>query len=319
MESGERSRHGRHPRQRDGEEEVSFTNGDTTLSGTLLLPPNEGPHPAVVLIHGSTSNLRSQSRTMADFFALNGVAALIYDKRGSGNSTGNWRKSGFDALADDALAGLELLKSRPDINSHQIGLWGASQGGWIVGLAASRSTDVAFIISVSGPGTTPEAQDAFVIEHRMKAAGFSDADFSGAISLYQLDSHCAQTGSGWNEFEAARRAVQNKPWYNNDVHPHDPSDQRQWQLIWNYDPVPVLHRVHCPVLSIFGELDPLVPVQKSADIWKTALTEAGNHDILIKIFPHADHSINDNRTWMPLPGFFTLQREWLLQHITVSP
>ncbi len=152
----------------------------------------------------------------------------------------------------------------------------------------------------------------------MKAAGFSDADFSEAISLYQLDSHCAQTGSRWDEFEAARQAVQNKPWYNNDVHPHDPSDQRQWRLIWNYDPVPVLRKVHCPVLSIFGELDPLVPAQKSADIWKTALTEAANHDVLIKIFPQADHSINDTRTWMPLPDFFTLQRDWLLKHVTVN-
>ena len=246
---------------KEQEEEVSFTNGETTLSGTLVLPPTNGPHPAVVIVHGSTSNLRSQFRTMADFFALNGVAALIYDKRGSGNSTGDWRKSGFDDLAGDALAGLELLKNRPDINPHQIGLWGASQGGWIVGLAASRSTDVAFIISVSGPGITPEAQDAFVIEHRMKAAGFSDADFSEAISLYQLDSHCAQTGSGWDEFEAARRVVQNKPWYNNDVHPHAPSDEQQWRLIWNYDPVPALHKVHCPVLAMFGEADPLVPAR----------------------------------------------------------
>ena len=304
---------------KEQEEEVSFTNGDTTLSGTLVLPPNNGPHPAVVIVHGSTSNLRGQSRVMADFFALNGVAALIYDKRGSGNSTGDWRKSAFDDLAGDALAGLELLKNRPDINHHQIGLWGASQGGWIVGLAASRSTDIAFIISVSGPGITPEAQDAFVIEHRMKAADFSDTDLSEAISLYQLDSHCAQMGSGWNEFEAARRAVQNKPWYNNDVHPHDPSDEQQWRLIWNYDPVPVLRKVHCPVLSIFGELDPLVPAKKSADIWKTALTEGGNHDVVIKIFPHADHSINDTRTWMPLPDFFTLQRDWLLKHVTVNP
>ncbi len=81
---------------KEQEEEVSFTNGDTTLSGTLVLPLTKGSHPAVVLVQGSTSNLRSQSRTMADFFALNGVAALIYDKRGSGNSTGDWRKSGFD-------------------------------------------------------------------------------------------------------------------------------------------------------------------------------------------------------------------------------
>ncbi len=300
------------------EEEVSFKNGETALSGTLLLPATKGPHPAVVLIHGSGPDIREHYRLFANFFALNGVATLMYDKRGCGTSTGDWRVAGFDDLAGDALAGLELLKHRPDINARQIGLWGVSQGGWLVGLAAARSTNVAFIISISGPGITPEAQDSFAIEHRMKAAGFSDTDLSEAISLYRLDSHCAQTGGGWDEFETARRTVQNKPWYDNDVHPHDPSDQQQWQLIWNYDPVPELSKVHCPVLSIFGELDPLVPAQKSADIWKNALAEAGNRDVVVKVFPHAGHGIADTRNGIPLADHFILQRDWLMQHVSVS-
>jgi pimeloyl-ACP methyl ester carboxylesterase len=302
------------------EEEVLFTNGETTMSGTLVLPPNKGPHPAVVFVYGTGPSTRSSTRFLADFFALNGVAALMYDKRGCGSSTGDWRKSGFDDLAGDALAGLELLKNRPDINPHQIGLWGISQGGWIVGLAASRSTNVAFIISVSGPGITPEAQGAFCVEHWMKAAGFSETDLREALSLYRLNSRCTRTGSGWDEFEAARKAVQNKPWYN--ANPYSgccaSGAEKQWQLIWDYDPVPALRKVHCPVLSIFGELDSLVPAQKSADIWKTALTEAGNQDVVIKIVPHADHGIADTRNWTTLPDFFTLQRDWLLKHVTVN-
>jgi pimeloyl-ACP methyl ester carboxylesterase len=302
------------------EDEVSFTNGNVTLSGTVVLPPTKGPHPAVVIVNGSGSWDRSGSRFLADFFALNGVAALIYDKRGCGRSTGSWNESGFDDLAGDALAGLELLKNRQDINPHQIGLWGVSQGGWIVPLAASRCADVAFIISVSGPGITPEAQGAYCVEHWMKAAGYSEADVNEAGSLFLLTIRCRRTDSGWNELKAERKADQNKPWY--DACPYLDRDatgaSKFWQLIGNYDPVPALHKVHCPVLAIFGELDPAVPAQKSADIWKTALTEAGNHDVVIKIFPHADHAINDTRTWTTLPGFFTLQREWLLKHVTVN-
>ncbi|MGA3283414.1 MAG: alpha/beta fold hydrolase [Verrucomicrobiota bacterium] len=302
------------------EEEVSFKNGETTLSGTLVLPPTKGPHPAVVLVHGAGPGIRSNFRFLADFFALNGVAALMYDKRGCGTSTGDWRKSGFDDFAGDALAGLELLKNRPDINPHQIGLWGVSQGGWIVGLAASRSTNVAFIISVSGPGITPEAQGVVAVEHWMKAAGFSETDLREARSLYLLNSRCTRTDSGWDEFEAVRKAAQNKPWYN--ANPYlgccASGAEKQWQLIWDYDPVPALRKVYCPVLSIFGELDSLVPAQKSADIWKTALTEAGNQDVVIKIVPHADHGIADTRNWITLPDFFTLQRDWLLKHVTVN-
>ena len=70
--------------------------------------------------------------------------------------------------------------------------------------------------------------------------------------------------------------------------------------------------------QVLGESDPLVAAKKSADIWKTALTEAGNHDVVIKVFPDADHSINDTRTWTTLPGFFSLQRDWLLKHVTID-
>jgi pimeloyl-ACP methyl ester carboxylesterase len=194
-----------------------------------------------------------------------------------------------------------------------------SQGGWLVGLAASRSTNVAFIIGVSGPGITPEAQGAFTVESRMKTSGFAEADIRDALSLYERNSRCARSNSGWDEFEAACKTVKAKRWYNDDIHPYNRGDSelKQWQLIWNYDPVPVLQKVHCPVLSIFGEIDPLVPAQRSADIWKSALETAGNKNVTIKIFPHADHGINDARTGTQPAEYFSLQRDWLAQHLTI--
>lgn len=82
-------------------------------------------------------------------------------------------------------------------------------------------------------------------------------------------------------------------------------------------PVPGLHKLHYPVLAIFGGSDQFVPVQKSAEIWKRALAKAGNHDVVVKIFPHAGHAMNDMRTWAPVPGFYALVRDWLLKHVTI--
>src|SRR5882672_1135612 len=91
------------------EEKVKFQSGNATLGGTLLIPAGEGPHPAVVCVHGSGEQSRngfvSIIRFVADHFARHGIAVLIYDKRGVGESTGDWSKQTLDDLATDALAG----------------------------------------------------------------------------------------------------------------------------------------------------------------------------------------------------------------------
>jgi hypothetical protein len=93
------------------EEEVSFRNGDVTLSGTLLLPLTKGAHPAVVFLHGAGSEGRYASRFLAEYFTRHGIAALIYDKRGVGKSTGDWKRSDFNDLAGDAIAGIQKVET----------------------------------------------------------------------------------------------------------------------------------------------------------------------------------------------------------------
>ena len=110
------------------QEEVNFRNGDFSLSGTLLIPPTNGRHPAVVLIHGSSTPSRNDFRFYADLFVRRGIAALIYDKRARADLSGESRVDLRD-LAKDTLAAVELLKPRADIDPKQIGLWGHSEGG----------------------------------------------------------------------------------------------------------------------------------------------------------------------------------------------
>ena len=127
-------------------EEVTFRNGAVSLAGTLTLPSGIKPHPAVVFIHGSGPDSRENYSFYAELFARHGIATLIYDKRGVGASTGDWRRVHFRDLAEDALAGVRLLRSHKDIDASRIGLWGGSNGGWVAPLAASLSNDVAFVI-----------------------------------------------------------------------------------------------------------------------------------------------------------------------------
>ncbi|HZZ43450.1 MAG TPA: alpha/beta fold hydrolase [Tepidisphaeraceae bacterium] len=296
------------------EEKFSFKNGNVTLAGSLLLPFTPGPHPAVVFVHGSGPSSRNDYRLHASYFAANGVASLIFDKRGVGESTGNWVTAGFDEFAGDALAGIAQLKTRADIQPQKIGLCGMSQAGWIMPLAASRSADVAFVISLSGAGVSPEEQGAYMVEHRMRSEGFADADVAKALTLYHLNSRCAKTDTGWDELDAAVAQARKQPWFHPEFIPQNPASAQQWRSICDYDPIATLHKVRCPVLAILGGVDPLVPAQKSAAAWKTALAEAGNPDATIQILPYADHGLADPALGLQHPEFFTIQRDWLIRH-----
>ena len=93
---------------------------------------------------------------IADHLTRRGVAVLRYDSRGVGGSSGAPYQFTLPDVAEDALAAIRYLKTRNDINPAQIGLCGQSQGAVVAPLAASRSEDVAFIISVAGFGILGE-------------------------------------------------------------------------------------------------------------------------------------------------------------------
>lgn len=145
-------------------ETITFQSGDVTLAGTLDMPAGEGPFPAIVTVHGSPPLTRNDiyNLRISHFFVQNGFAVLRYDKRGAGESEGEWPNVGtheegeanVHILAADALAGVEFLKNHDLIDPNRIGLVGHSQAGWIIPLAASKSPDVAFMIISSGPVTT---------------------------------------------------------------------------------------------------------------------------------------------------------------------
>ena len=141
-------------------EEVSFVSRDgTRLTGTLFLPSRGRRHAAVVVTHGSGRTGRSgfygHIRFLAEAYARAGIAALIYDKRGTGDSAGDWEQANLDDLADDAAAALQYLAGRADIRADRLGLSGSSQAGWVLPMAASRFPNVRSLQMRSGSAPRP--------------------------------------------------------------------------------------------------------------------------------------------------------------------
>ena len=106
------------------ETDVSIAAGEGALAGTLTTPNDEGPFPAALLIAGSGPLDRdgnhkrlplSLSKDLARVLNDAGWASLRFDKRGIGQSTGDYMSTGFyDELAD-ATAALKWLGSHPNI------------------------------------------------------------------------------------------------------------------------------------------------------------------------------------------------------------
>jgi dipeptidyl aminopeptidase/acylaminoacyl peptidase len=278
------------------------------------------------MMHGSGPASRYEFQPLTEFFASFGVASLAYDKRGSGGSGGQWQSATFQELVEDALTGVAYLQSRSDITSAQIGMWGISQGGWLVALAASQSEDIDFAISVSGPGVNPTQQEIWRVEHVLSADGFPPSVIKTALALKQRALWAWQyDGAQWNDFLVSLAQVKDESWFSYlgfTAHPHK-DDLREPE----FEPLPVLERISCPVLAIFGELDPYLPVKQSALDFEQALKTGENPDCTVQIIPEGNHILFRAATGgmreqpaLPgfVPGYLSSMRDWLLSHVAIQ-
>jgi uncharacterized protein len=146
-------------------ERTTLSSGGVRLAARLVRPPGRGPFPAVVIVPGSVPAHVDTYDLWALFFASRGFAVLSYDKRGVGGSTGRYVRAATDAnlraLAGDALAGVDWLRRRRDVDATRIGLSGGSQAGWTIAIAASRSAHVRFAALQSGPAMSVGRQLAY--------------------------------------------------------------------------------------------------------------------------------------------------------------
>ena len=118
-------------------EPVAVRASGVTLSGTVFAGKGSAPRPGVVLLHGSGPATRAGYEAEARAFARRGVTALVFDKRGSGRSTGS-ADYRYRELAADAGAAVAALRARPDVRDGGVALWGLSEGATVAALAAPK-------------------------------------------------------------------------------------------------------------------------------------------------------------------------------------
>lgn len=206
------------------------------------------------MIEGAGNRGAQELRPAAEAFARQGIVTLIYDKRTVGYS---FLHRDYSVLADDALHGLHLLRSRADVDPALLGLWGLSEGAWVAPLAADRSTDVKFLITVGAVGLTPAEQTAWAYGEFLRHAGVA-----GSLThTMQVTATRAAVGAG--------------------LFPES-----------DFDPVPAWEHLRQPVLAQWGEFDRQALPAQSSQIIQQALRHGGNAHYTIRFVPGVQHDLN---------------------------
>ena len=291
------------------EEEVTYHNSvqDVTLAATLTIPPGKGPFPGVVLITGSGPQDRDESLMghkpfliLSDYLTRHGIVVLRADDRGTAKSTGNFGTATTADFATDTEAGINFLKTRPEVDPHKIGLIGHSEGGIIAPMIAARNKDVAFIVMMAGTGVpgdqviaaqseaieiangkTPEEAKKDTEKNR-EIIALVETEKDPAVLEKKVREKLAGTVPEAQIGAEIQRAT--SPWA---------------RYFLTYDPATALRKVTCPVLVLNGSLDKQVVPDQNLPPIRKALQEAGNKHFEIDELPGLNHLFQTAKTGSP--------------------
>lgn len=290
-------------------EEVKYSNltANVTLAGTLTLPRSGKPSPAVLLIAGSGPIDRNETvfghkpfLVLADHLTKHGFVVLRVDKRGIGQSTGNYDIATTEDFAADALAGVEYLKTRQEVDAKRIGLIGHSEGGLIAPMIAIQSNDIAFIVLMAGPCVTGEAilyaQEALI----SRAMGVTEEQISHQLNFQKQVLSVIKNESDLEKAESLLREIIAKQLANLPKEEQQTSadameaqmkrcNSRWFRYYLTYDPTIALKHLKIPALVINGQLDSQVTPKQNLPVIAKIFEEAGNQNYRIIEFPKLNH------------------------------
>lgn len=288
--------------------DVRFRSADgVRLVGSLTLPQRFGDdRPAVVLVGGSGPSDRHNGGFFDDLgghLAAAGIAVLAYDKRGAGESSGDWATADVNLLAADAAAALALVRAHPAVASGNVGLFGHSEGGWVALRAATRLAAPRHLVLNSCPAVSFQRAEVYAlaksgVDQRIAASFLARlAQLAAAGVSHSQAQRVVMDGAG----EAIRAALAEAQF--------ELTEQTWAQFIaWSgYDPGRDLTDLAAPTLATFGETDDLTPVSEST----ARLQELAGPVLRTAVFANADHRLRVGSVYAP--DYLDTLTDWCLQ------
>jgi len=311
--------------------ETSFAgHNGVKLQGRLILPIGKSAVPIVVLTHGAERDSALRFYFLQRMFPASGIGAFVYDKRGTGLSSGTYTQD-FDVLADDAVAAMRTARRLAGKRAARIGYQGGSQAGWIIPLAANRAP-VDFAVISFGLAVSVLEEDLQQMEMELTDKGYSPSVIAQAQEISRAAGavFASRFTSGFREFDRVRERYRAESWYK-DVHghftwallPHDEAALRamapeyNWGTPLRYDPMPALRAAQTPQLWILGGRDYEAPAKETSRRISTLIDQGKR--FALAIYPQAEHGMtyfetaaSGERLSTRYPeGYFAMMRDFI--------
>jgi len=295
---------------------VEYDNADRTvhLGATLSYPAKGGPFPAVILITGSGTQDRDETLSghkpfavIADYLTRRGYAVLRVDDRHAGLSTGDVsRIVTTEDFAKDVETSLTWLKAQKQIDPLKIGLIGHSEGAMIAPMLAARRRDIAFIISLAGPGNGRETLIYQTLEP-LKQMHASDGYIAYSLAQEKILLNCILSATDsasfmkgadrgyrayWSAIPGGTRPdyILSPEQYQALLAPQTAMLTLDWlKFLIRYQAGDYYPRVKCPVLALGGEKDIQVPNATDLGFIDSTLKKAGNEKVTTHLMPGLNH------------------------------
>jgi dienelactone hydrolase len=265
------------------EKEVTVGQGEWALPGTLTIPDGEGPHPAVVLVHGSGPNDRDETigpnkpfKDLAWGLASQGIAVLRYEKRTKEHGLKMTPQletlTPKEEVIDDALAAVSLLRKTKEVDPSKIYVLGHSLGGTLAPRIGEEGSEVAGLILLAGA-----------------ARPLEDVILNQVHYLVELDGTVTDEEKTELDLMEARARRVKDPGLTPDTSPSFlplGMPAPYWLYLRDYNPAQTAKSLNMPLLILQGERDYQVTMQDFAE-WRLALKD--RKETTLKSYPYLNH------------------------------
>lgn len=311
-------------------EAVHIMSGTNRLAGLLALPDTAKGRPPVIVFAPATKaggKERFVNPTPATaagrwqpFLDL-GIACLAWDSPAGLDAEQESFNASVIRRIDEVIAAVDYVTNRVDLDTANIGLWGAAGAGWVLPQVAASVPDVKFVLSVSCPAQTLVEESAGRLADELRQQGVDGARATLAREHFIQKWVALRNGASFADATKATLRSQrglpgvSHPWL--DPFPLETyvslSTNRAELESFFYNPLAHLAGLDTPAIALFGGRDTNVNPGFDADGQARQFAKAGLRNLKLVKIPGANHRMLPVENAAPEPA----ATQWVPQYWTV--